>query len=179
MRPARILKIYCATCFLIGVVSCVFLGVLVHEAQLGFKGAAVLTLCINVLLLMILPLVIDWSERKYFKARFVQLEELAETNPQLKALLDERCRRLALPGLRLAAVDTQGSELLIYGVWRQNPRLVLPARWLTDASAEQNIIPSIELQLNRFVKRDLTFLFFAFCAVQVVLEYLIISHAWL
>jgi hypothetical protein len=148
---------------------------LVQRGELSLNASAVLLLCLNVLLIMILPLVLDFSERKYFKARFLELEEIAQSNPQLKALLEEQCQKLSLPGLRLAAVETTATEMLIYGLWHQNPRLVLPASWLQTSAAQTNLLPSIEIELNRFAKREVSFLFLAFFLIQVALQLGVIS----
>lgn len=153
-----------------------FVAVLVKQDEVGQNGALILTASWNVLMLMVLPMVLDWSERKYFNARFLQLEELAETNPELKAVLDEQCRKLSLPGLRLAAVDTADGETFTYGLWRQNPRLIVPSAWLSNVDTSQ-IVPSIEMQLNRFAKRDVTMVFFVFFIVQVVLEQILLHFA--
>jgi hypothetical protein len=148
----------------------------VQRGELTLNSAGILTLCFNCVLLMILPLVLDWSERKYFKARFVALEELAQTNPQLKAALDEQCEKLSLPGLRLAAVDMPGGEMLAYGLWRQNPRLVVPSDWLQNT--QDTVVPSIEVELNRFAKRDVSFVFLAFCLVQVAAQFCLLHYFW-
>jgi hypothetical protein len=171
MRPSRVLRFYCAASFAIGLLASLPLALWVHEKELSLNASAVLTLSLNVLLLMILPLVLDWSEHKYFKARFVQLEELSQSNPELKAILDEQCHKLSLPGLRLAAVDMPVGETFTYGFWRQNPRLVVPESWLHKPASTGEILPSIEIELTRFAKRDVTFVYLAFCAVQVVAQY--------
>jgi hypothetical protein len=157
---------------------CLFVTVLVKADEVGRAGATILTASWNVLMLMVLPMVLDWSERKYFNARFLQLEELAETNPELKAILDEQCRKLSIPGLRLAAVDTADGETFTYGLWRQNPRLVVPESWLKSSREQaQQILPSIERQLTRFVTRDVTFVFFAFFLLQVAIEQLLLHFS--
>lgn len=142
----------------------------VRGKELELNASVVLILCLNVLLIMILPLVLDFSERRYFKARFLKLEELAQTNPQLKSVIEEQCQKLSLPGLRVAAVETNATEMLIYGLWHQNPRLVLPASWLQPSSAQNNVLPSIEIELNRFAKREVSFLFLGFFLVQAALQ---------
>lgn len=119
----------------------------------------------------------DWSERKYCKARFVQLEELAGTNPELKAVLDAQCEKLSLPGLRLALVESAGSEAFTYGLWRQNPRLVMPASWLSSPE-QSNIIPSIEVELNRFANRDVSIVFLCFGALQIALQFLLLTYVF-
>lgn len=168
MRPSRVLRVYCTVTFILGLLLCAPMVLMLRANELNAHDAAILTLCWNVLFVMISPLVIDWSERKYFKARFVQLEELAETNPELKAVLDEQCRKLSLPGLRLAAVDTATAEPFSYGLWRQNPRLIVPASWLKPESKPEatNIIPTIETELSRFASRDVSVVFLVFAILQ-------------
>jgi hypothetical protein len=170
------LRVYCAVCFAIGLLVSVPLANLVHVHELTQNAAAILTLCLNVLLLLVSPLVLDWSERKYFKARFVQLEELAQTNPELKAILEQKCEQLSLPGLRLAAVESASSESFVYGLWKHNPRLVVPASWLQPNPEESaRIVPSIEVELNKFAKRDVSFIFLLFVAVQVAMQYALVN----
>jgi hypothetical protein len=176
MRPSKVLGFYCAIACAIGVMLALFVTVLVRQDEVGRYGATILTASWNVLMLMVLPMVLDWSERKYFNARFLQLEELAETNPELKAILDEQCRKLSLPGLRLAAVDTVDTETFTYGLWRQNPRLVVPSAWLQTVDQSQ-IIPSIEIQLSRFAKRDVSLVFLGFFILQVSLEQVLLHFA--
>jgi hypothetical protein len=175
MRPSRVLRLYCAASFAAGLLASLPLALMVHEKELSLNSSAVLTLSLNCFFLMILPLVLDWSERKYFKARFVQLEELAQTNPELKAILDQQCQKWSLPGLRLAAVDMPVGETFTYGLWRQNPRLVVPESWLRAAAPTGEIIPSIEIELSRFAKRDVTFVYLGFCAVQVLLQFCLLQ----
>jgi hypothetical protein len=47
--------------------------------------------------------------------------------------------------------------------------LVVPTAWLSNGDTSQ-IVPSIEVQLSRFAKRDVTTVFFVFFVVQVALE---------
>jgi len=176
MRPSKILGFYCALACLAGLMLSLLTVVLVKHDEIGHSGATILTASWNVLFLMVLPMILDWSERKYFNARFVQLEELAQENPELKAVLEEQCRKLSLPGLRLAAVDTADGESFTYGLWRQNPRLVVPLSWLKTYD-QSKILPSIERQLNRFAKRDVSFVFLAFFVVQVALQNLLLHFA--
>lgn len=176
MRPSKVLGLYCALACAVGFMLSIFLTVLVKHDEVGRYGAFILTASWNVLLLMILPMILDWSERKYFNARFMQLEELADENPQLKAVLDEQCRKLSLPGLRLAAVDTADGETFTYGLWRQNPRLVVPSSWLTSID-QSKIVPSIEFELSRFAKRDVSLVFLGFFVAQVALQQLLLSFA--
>jgi hypothetical protein len=167
---------YCGLAFAIGLLLSVFIAVLVKHEEVGYYGATILTASWNVLLLMILPMVLDWSERKYFNARFVQLEELAEENPELKAVLETQCKKLALPGLRLAAVDTADGETFTYGLWRQNPRLVVPKSWLQSYD-QATFLPSIEVELSRFAKRDVSLTFLGFFIFQVTLQQLMLHFA--
>jgi hypothetical protein len=175
MRPASVLRAYCAISFVLGVVASFPLAWFVKHGELSLNASAVLLLCLNVLLIMILPLVLDFSERKYFKARFLQLEEIAQSNPQLKALLEEQCQKLSLPGLRVAAVETTATEMLVYGLWHQNPRLVLPASWLRNSAGQTNLLPSIEIELNRFAKREVSFLFLGFFLLQVAVQFGVVT----
>jgi len=153
------------------------MALLTRSGEFSGHDAAILTLCFNTLLVMVLPLILDWSERKYFKARFVQLEELERTNPELKAALDEQCEKLHLPGLRLATVETAGSleTTFSYGLFRQNPRLVVPSSWLHSTKmTAPNVVPSIQGELNRFASRDISLIFFGFALVQFGVQQLLL-----
>ncbi len=174
MKPSRILKVYAAVAFAVGLVLSIPVALCVDRGELEVNAGAVLALSWNVLFLMILPLILDSCERTYFKARFVKLEELAATNPELKSILDEQCSRLSLPGLRLAAVDTPGCEAFTYGLLRQNPRLIVPASWLASRD-RQNLLPSIEVQLSRFARQDLSVVFLLFAVVQIIAQQVIIA----
>lgn len=175
MKPSTTLRIYCAASFVLGLGASVPLVMLIPSKELSLNSTAILTLCLNALLVMLLPLVLDWSERKYFKARFVQLEELAQTNPRLKAALDEQCRKLSLPGLRLATVEMAFSEAFTYGLFSDNPRLVVPASWLQAAEPDTTIMPSIEVELTRFAKRDVSLLFGLFWIIEVGVQFLLLK----
>jgi Zn-dependent protease with chaperone function len=163
-----VLKIYYLVTFAIGTLLTVPLAQALQLHEIGARGAAIMTLCWNVLFIMILPLVMDWGERRYFKARFLQLEEVAQTNPELAAVISEHCKRLSIPGLRFAVVHTQTNELFSYGLWRHNPRVVVSDALL---SAEPNpaAIPSVEAELSRFANQDHTFVFLLFTILQVIL----------
>lgn len=174
MKPSRILKIYAAVAFVLGVCFSIPTALLANCGELEPNAGAVLALSWNVLFLMILPLILDSCERKYFKARFMQLEELAATNPELKSILEEQCNKLSLPGLRLAAVDTPAGEPFTYGLWRQNPRLILPASWLSSHD-RGSLLPSIEVELSRFARQDVSFVFLLFAVVQVIIQQVIIA----
>lgn len=130
MRPSRILKVYYLSTCIAGLLFTIPVAHAVQMHDLGARGAAILTLCWNVLFIMVLPLVMDWAESRYFKARFVQLEEVAKDNPELAAVIAEQCKKLSIPGFRFAVVDTTSDELFSYGLWRSNPRLVLPGSFL-------------------------------------------------
>ncbi len=169
MRPSRVVRVYLAVSLIIGFIASVPLAMSQHSNELSADSTLMLTLCLNVLLLMLSPIVLDWSERKYFKARFVQLQELAEMNPELKTLLEAQCEKLSLAGLRLAAVETANTETSIYGLFRQNPRLVVPTSWLSSG-VPANVIPTIEGQLNRFATRDFSFYFLGFAVLQIGLQ---------
>lgn len=132
-----------------------------------------MTLSWNVLFIMILPLVLDWSERKHCKARFMELEEIAHTNPQLAAVISDQCQRLAIPSLRLAIVDQPADELFSYGLWGYNPRLILPEKLLL-AQQQAVLLPSIEAELTRFTSQDSTMLFLLFTIVQIILELVLV-----
>ena len=179
MRPSRLLKIYYVVTFIIGLALTILVAYVVKTSDdLGARGAPIMTLCWNCLFIMLLPLVLDWGERRYFKARFLELEEVAKTNPELAAFITEQCKKLSIPGFRFAVVDTK-TEPFSYGLWRHNPRLVVPDTLLVKEpeSAEdlKKVIPSIEAELTRFATQDHTFLFICYAIVQVILQQLIIA----
>ena len=122
--------------------------------------------------MLILPLVLDWSEQKYLKARFVQLEELARDNPELKLYLDQQCEKMALAKIRVAVVDSPVEETFSYGLLRYNPRLIMSTSMLSDAE-KARVIPSIEHELNRFAKQEVSLYFLGFTAIQIVLQQVI------
>ena len=171
MTPSRILKIYYAVTFAVGVLLTIPLSFLVQTAEVGGRGAAIMTLSWNILFVMLLPIIMDISERMYYKARFVQLEEVATNNPELAAMINERCKKLHIAGFRFAVIDSPDTEVFSYGLWRNNPRLVVPQLLL---STEQTTsIPSIEKELVRFSKTEPTLIFFGFAVVQVALQHLL------
>lgn len=172
MRPSRVLKIYYLLTFAIGILLTLPVAHWVQTQELGGRGAAGMTLCWNVLFIMLLPLVMDWGERRYFKARFLALEEVAETNPELATVIKEQCQKLNLPNLRFAVVDTT-DEMFSYGLWRNNPRLVVSDKFLAEDKSK--IIPSIEAELTRFTSQDHTFVFLAFTIVQLMLLQMLIA----
>jgi Zn-dependent protease with chaperone function len=175
MRPSRILKVYYLATLIAGLLFTVPVAQMVQQHELGARGAAILTLCWNVLFIMVLPLVMDWAESRYFKARFMQLEEVAKDNPELAAVITEQCKKLSIPGFRFAVIDTNSEELFSYGLWRSNPRVVLPISFLT-VDQKSRTIPSIEAELTRFASQDHTFVFLLFTVVQVMLQHLLIAY---
>jgi Zn-dependent protease with chaperone function len=176
MHPSRVLKIYYASSFAAGVLLTFFLTHWVATKDVGPRGAAIITACLNVLLIMLLPLVLDWAESKYFKARFIMLEEVAKTNPELASILQEQCQRLAIPNLRLAIVQSSSKELFSYGLWRNNPRLVLSESFL-EIEQVNRMIPSIEAELIRFSNQDMPLIFLMFGIVQeMLLLVLLVTH---
>lgn len=174
LKPSTVLGIYYLTTFVVGaglaypVARCVAIG------EIGARGSAILTLCWNVLFVMLLPMVLDWAERRYFKARFVALEDIAKTNPELALMIAEHCKKLSLPGLRLAVVDTTSDELFSYGLWRTNPRLIIPDALLTQ-SDKTLALPSIEAELSRFANQDHTLVFLIFTAIQCIVQQLLLA----
>jgi len=174
VRPSQVLTIYYVITFAIGVLLTIPTALWVAENEVGARGAAIMTLCWNVLFTMILPLVLDWSERTHCKARFVELEEVAATNPELAAAITEQCKKLSLPGLRLAVVDTPTDEVFSYGIWGNNPRLILPDNLLK--SGEKTVVmPSIEAELTRFASQDHTTVFLLYTVLQILLQHVLLS----
>lgn len=171
VTPSKVLKLYYAATFAVGLLLTLPVSHFIKTDDVGVKGAAILILSWNVLFVMILPLVMDWAERRYFKARFMALEEVAKDNPELAAMLTSQCEKLALPGLKLAVVEDSDAAVCSYGLWRNNPRLVVSVNLLKDSKAT---IPSIEAELTRFASQDHTLVFFLFAVVQVMVQNLII-----
>ncbi len=176
MRPSRILKVYYIATLIAGVLFTIPVAQAVQQSELGARGAAILTLCWNVLFIMVLPLVMDWAESRYFKARFMQLEEVAKENPELAAVITEQCEKLSIPGFRFAVVETNSEDIFSYGLWRSNPRMVLPTSFLTTEQKSRTI-PSIEAELTKFASQDHTFVFLVFTVLQVMLQHLLIAYA--
>ena len=174
LSPSKALKLYYLATFLIGAGLTVPLAHWVITDDVGIRGAALSILSINVLFIMIMPMVMDYFESRYFKARFIALEELAQDNPDLKAVLDEQCARLALPGLKLAIIEGDQSPLFSYGLWRNNPRLFLSSKAMSGESIAREMAPSIEAELSRFARQDHTLVFLMFAGFQVMLQNLIV-----
>lgn len=174
MRPSRALQFYYGITFTVGLIMTLPMAYWVRTDELGARGAAILILSLNVLFVMVLPLVMDWAESKYFRARFVALEEVAQNNPELAMMLSSQCEKLALPGLKLAVVDqTNSDELFSYGLWRNNPRLFISNKVL-QAAADKEFAPSIEAELTRFANQDHTLVFLMFAGFQVMAQNLLV-----
>ncbi|HEY9680902.1 MAG TPA: hypothetical protein V6C86_04905 [Oculatellaceae cyanobacterium] len=171
MTPSRILKVYYAVTFAIGIIFTVPLAFLVQTTEVGARGAAIMTLSWNVLFVMLLPIIMDIGERMYYKARFVQLEEIAANNPELAAVIEDRCKSLHIAGCRFAVIDSVDTEVFSYGLWRNNPRLVVPELLLTNE--QTNVIPSIEKELLRFSRTEPTLIFLGFAVAQIALQHML------
>ncbi|HMY53248.1 MAG TPA: hypothetical protein PK671_09865 [Candidatus Obscuribacter sp.] len=174
MRPSRALRLYYGATFSLGLLLTVPLAHWVRADDVGMRGAAILILSVNVLFVMILPLVMDWAESRYFKARFLAMEDVAKDNPELATLLTNQCEKLSLPGLKLAVVDEGNQEeLFSYGLWRNNPRLILSNQFL-KGSIEKEVAPSVEAELTRFANQDHTLVFLLFAGFQVMVQNLLV-----
>lgn len=176
LRPSQVLNLYYLITFMIGATLTIFVARWVTVGEIGARGSAIVTLCWNVLFVMLLPLVLDWAERRYCKARFVELEEIAKSNPELALMISEHCKKLALPGLKLAVIDTASSELFSYGLWRSNPRLIIPNSLLNQERTE--VLPSIEAELAKVAHQDHTLVFLIFTALQCIIQQLLIASHW-
>lgn len=168
MRPAQVLKFYLLGTFLCGLVLCLPVFALIAHGDIEREAGVLLIFCWNVLCLLVMPLILDWSEQKYCKARFLAMEELAKENPELKAFLDLQCEKLALETLRFAITDIGPGDILSYGLLKHNPRLIVPASFIADIDKTKTI-PSIELELNRFAKQEISLYFLGFAVCQAVL----------
>jgi Zn-dependent protease with chaperone function len=168
IRPSKVLRIYYVTTFLIGLGLTVPVAYGVRSEDVGARGAALLILSWNILFVMVLPLILDWAESRYFKARFQALEEVAKSNPELAQMLQSQCDKLALPNLKLAVIDNNDSELFSYGLWGNSPRLIVSNQLLAKHSMEKEIAPSIETELTRFASQDHTLTFLMFAGFQVM-----------
>lgn len=172
MTTSKILRnYYIATCA-IGLLLTFPLAHFMNNLEVGVRGSAIMILCWNVLFVMLLPMVMDYSERRYAKARFLQLEEIAASNPELAKIINERCKTLHIGGCRFAVIDSAQTEIFSYGVWGRNPRLVVP-NTLLEAGQEPEVIPSIERELTKFSRREPTIIFLAFAALQFGLLHLL------
>lgn len=169
MKPSKILKTYLSLSCLLGILLTLLTSFLLRLGYIEFTAAFVLPACWNVLFLLVLPLVLDWSEQKYLKARFMQIEELAQENPELKTYLDMQCQKLSVSQIRLAVVESNGEETVSYGLFGSNPRLIVP-KSLLSLEEKSKIIPSIESELNKFARHELSFYFLGFTIAQIFLQ---------
>jgi hypothetical protein len=175
MSPSRVLKLYYVVSFALGILLTLFLSHCVSTKDIGPRGAAVIILSFNVFLIMILPLALDWAERRYFKARFLALEDMRKTSPELATVLEQQCKRFAIPKLRLAIIESPTDELFSYGLWRLNPRLILSNSLLTEEKRLSSI-PSIEAELARFASQDLTLIFLMFVVIEEIAQITLIRY---
>jgi hypothetical protein len=185
LSPSKALKLYYLATFVLGTILTFPLAHWVQGNDIGIRGAALLSLSANILFVMLLPLIMDFAESHYFKAKFLALEEIAKDNPELAGILEAQCQKLSLPGLKLAIVDGNNKdgdapqELFSYGLWRHNPRLFLNQKVLRQKEIVQLMAPSIEAELSRFAKHDHTIIFVCFAAFQIILQNILvygISH---
>ena len=174
IRPSKVLRLYYLTTFLIGLGLTVPVAHAVRTDDVGARGAALLILSWNVIFVMILPHILDWAERRYFKARFLALEEVAKDNPELAEMLKVQCDKLALPGLKLAVVDNTDDVLFSYGLWRNNPRLFVSNEIFNKLTVQREIAPSIEAELTRFASQDHTLIFLMFAGFQLMAQNLLL-----
>ena len=174
LSPSKVLKLYYIATFLAGCILQVFLVHWICTKEIGFRAGAIITLSLNVLFTLLLPLVLDWAESHYFKARFLGLEEIAKTNPDLAASLEDQCKRLDIPKLRLAIVESASDELFSYGLWRINPRLVLSQSMLTKENLVR-MLPSVEAELARFASQDRTLVFLMFTVVEEIFQLILLK----
>ncbi len=181
MIASKVLRNYYIATFLIGVVMLAPMAYGLKTNEVGMKGAYAVILCFNVLCFLLLPLIMDWTERVYFKARFLALEEVAEKSPQLAKAVSEQCEQLSLNSVKFAVVEAAHGEtnndfesnekLTSYGLWCTNPRVVLTNRLLDPSNL--NAAPSVLAELNRFSKNNTIPVFIAFAAAQSILLYLV------
>lgn len=173
MTPSKILKTYYLITLFAGLAFTIPTSRLIDTNDVGARGAFLLILCWNVLFVMLLPLVLDWAEQRYLKARFLKLEEVAKENPELAAVISAQCEKLSIAGLKLAVIPA-GSEgalapeqdvLFSYGLWKSNPRLVVPDTLLKNEDYGK-AIPSVEAELARFSRRDHNVIYLIFAGLQ-------------
>lgn len=172
MKSSKILRVYLASSCVLGLALTAMTVVYLKQGEIGQSAAFILPFCWNVLFMLILPLVLDWSEQKYLKARFLQLEDVAKDNPELKAYLDQQCQKLAVSNIRVAVVDSAVEETFSYGLLRYNPRIIVPSKLLSDEE-KAKIIPSIENELNKFKKQEVSLYFAAFTFAQLALQQIV------
>ncbi len=171
MTPSRILRTYLWSSCVLGLLFTAVTVYLLHVGEIGFSAGMLLPVSWNVLFMLILPLVLDWSEQKYLNARFLQLEDVAKDNPELKACLEQQCEKLAVSNIRLAVVDSAVEETFSYGLLRYNPRVIMSSSMLGNDKSKT--IPSIENELSRFAKQEVSLYFFAFTFAQIALQQIV------
>jgi hypothetical protein len=172
MTPSKILRTYIWSSCLLGLGLTALTVMLLNRGDIGLGAAFLLTVSWNVLFMLILPLVLDWSEQKYLHARFLQLEEVARDNPELKTCLELQCRKLAVSSIRLAVVDSAGEETFSYGLLRYNPRVIVPSSMM-ERQEKSQVIPSIENELGRFARQETSLYFLAFTFAQIALQQIV------
>lgn len=175
MHPSKILTVYYISTFLLGALFTLPVANWVSEKEVGIRGALGLILCWNVLFIMLLPLIIDWLEKRYLKARFVAIEEIAETNPELAHALTKQCQKYSLAGLKLAIIDNGSKELFSYGLWGSNARLMVPEKLLKE-EVDSIVLPSIEQELDKFTRRNHTVVYLIFAGFQAVILSLTLAY---
>lgn len=175
MIASKVLRNYYVVTFVLGIVLLCPVAFALKINEVGMGGAFAVVLCFNALCFLLLPLIMDWTERVYFKARFLALEELAEESPQLAKAVSEQCEQLSIASVKFAVVEVnqteQGNDIHIsnqlssYGLWRSNPRLIVPDRLLEPENAT-NAAPSVLAELNRFSKNNSIPVFASFALLQ-------------
>ncbi len=172
MKPSKILRVYLGSSCVVGLLLTLLTVFFLKSGEIELNAALILPVCWNVLFMLILPLVLDWSEQKYLNARFLQLEEVAENNPELKACLEQQCRKLSVSNIKLAVVDSNGEETFSYGLLRYNPRVIVSKKMLST-DEKSRAIPSIESELNRFARQETSLYFLAFTFAQLALQQIV------
>lgn len=91
----------------------------------------------------------------------------------MAAVISAQCEKLSIAGLKLAVIPA-GSEgalapeqdvLFSYGLWKSNPRLVVPDSLLKNEDSGK-AIPSVEAELARFSRRDHNVIYLMFAGLQ-------------
>lgn len=173
MKPAKILRIYLLLSCVLGFILSFCVTRLLKAGEIELNAALILPVCWNVIFMLLLPLVLDWSEQKYFKARFLHWEEFARSNPELKKYIETQCAKLAVPSIKLAVLESTTAEPFSYGLWRYNPRLIVPSSLLVPGEADK-VIPSIEVELARFAKQELSIVFLILTIAQIVVQQIVL-----
>ncbi|MCA9816414.1 MAG: hypothetical protein H6677_07425 [Candidatus Obscuribacterales bacterium] len=174
LSPSKILNSYYIATFMLGALFTLPTAHWVADKEIGLRGALGLILCWNVLFIMLLPLVLDFLERRLMKARFLQIEEIKESNPELALALDQQCQKLAIPGLKLAITDCHSKEVFSYGLWGANARLMVPSE-LLERDCKSEVLPSIEAELSKFTRRNHNVIYLIFAGFQAVILSLVLA----